>query len=120
MLNQDDEVLIFITTKKSSTKCPYCSSTKIEIKEYKDRKINHTLFLAKNTTFYHHQRRFKCLACLKTFSESSPFAPRRSRESYETIRLVLKYAASYTRTWKDIGEMAHVSDTTAINILINI
>ena len=116
MLNQDDEVLIFITTKKSSTKCPYCSSNKIEIKEYRDRKINHTLFLAKNTTFYHHQRRFKCLSCLKTFSESSPFAPRRARESYETIRLILKYAASYTRTWKDIGEMAHVSDTTAINI----
>lgn len=109
-------MFIYITTIKNVDKCPYCSSNKIEVKEYKNRKINHTLFLAKNTTFIHHQRRYKCLACLKTFSEPSSFAPRRSRESYETIRLVLKYARSYTRTWKDIARMAHVTDTTAINI----
>ena len=75
--------------------------------------------MAKETTFIHHQRRFRCLACGKTFSEPSPFAPKRARESYETIRLVLKYAASYTRTWKDIASMAHVTDTTAINIFDN-
>lgn len=28
----------------------------------------------------------------------------------------MKYAKSYTRTWKEIGNLAHVSDTTAINI----
>ena len=74
------------------------------------------MFLAKDTTFIHHQRRFKCLSCGKTFSEVSQFAPKKGRESYETIRLILKYSNSYTRSWKEIGELAHVSDTTAINI----
>lgn len=56
------------------------------------------------------------MSCGKTFSEISSFAPKRGRESHETIRLILKYSNSYTRTWKEIGELAHVSDTTAINI----
>lgn len=116
VINRNDDVLIYITTKKKSNVCPSCHSSKIELKEYKIRHINHDLFYAKTTTFIHRYRRFKCLSCLKTFSETSDFAPRKAKESYETIRLVMKYAKSYTRTWRDIASLTHISDTTAINI----
>lgn len=86
------------------------------MKEYKEREINHTLFLARDTYFIHRYRRFKCLSCLKTFSEVSDFAPRKARVSYETIRLIMYYTKSYKRSWKEIASLAHVSDETAINV----
>ena len=48
--------------------------------------------------------------------EPNIFAPKRSRVSYETIRVVLEAVSKYNITWKEIGEKAHVSDTAAIDI----
>ena len=44
------------------------------------------------------------------------FAPKRSRASYETIRIVLQAASQYNNTWKEIGERSHITDTAAIDI----
>lgn len=108
--------IIFITLKRKETTCPCCSSRKVELKEYKKRKIKHALFLGNATTFVLKYRRFKCLECGKTFSESNNFAPKKSRVSYETIRVVLKQCKNYASTWRQIGEIAHISDTAVVNI----
>ena len=111
-----NNVIIYIILKRKECSCPNCSSLKVELKEYKIKRFNHSFFLGKETTFFHKYRRFRCLKCGKTFSETSPFTPKKGKESFETIRLILDYARSYTRTWKDIAKLAHTSDTTAINI----
>lgn len=116
VINTLDEVIIYIILKRKEYSCPCCFSNKNELKEYKIKKFNHSLFLGKETTFFHKYRRFKCLKCGKTFSEHSPFTPKKGKESYETIRLILDYARSYVRTWTDIAKLTHTSDTTTINI----
>ena len=107
---------IYITLKRREALCPNCSSRKTELKEYKSRQIKHALFLGNATTFILKYRRFRCLECGKTFSESNYFAPKKSRVSYETIRVVLENCKSYSATWKQIGEIAHISDTAAEDI----
>ena len=107
---------ILITLKKKECVCPHCKSDSYHLKDYKNRKIKHALFLGKPTTFILRSRRYKCNECGKSFMEPNVFAPKRSRTSYETIHIVLDAASKYNITWKEIGDKAHISDTAAIDI----
>lgn len=115
-VSRADAVYIYIKMKRRHEICPECESEKKELKEYKIRKIKHDLFQNKPTIFLLKYRRFKCLSCCKTFSETNNFAPKRSRNTFQTIFRVLELAKSYTNTWKDIAEKTFISDTAAINI----
>ena len=107
---------ITITLKRKNTICPHCQSSHYELKEYRNRTIKHALFLNVPTIFLLRNRRYRCLECDKTFTEKNSLAPIKSRVSYETIYTVLEAARAYNTTWKEIGNRAHVSDVTAINI----
>ena len=115
-ITNDKENIITLTLKKKECFCPNCKSTHFRLKEYRYRRIKHSLFLNKPTTFILKSRKNKCLECNKTFMEPNAFAPRNSRVSYETIHTVLETAKAYNSTWKEIGIRAHVSDETAMNI----
>jgi len=115
-ITNDKENIITLTLKKKECFCPNCKSTHFRLKEYRYRRIKHSLFLNKPTTFILKSRKNKCLECNKTFMEPNAFAPRNSRVSYETIHTVLETAKAYNSTWKEIGTRAHVSDETAMNI----
>ena len=118
VVEQNEEQIIVITPVPKDSACPNqeCECDKTYFKGYRNRKIMHSLFLNKPTTFIYKVRMNKCLRCGKTFSEANFFAPKNSRVSYETIRIVLEAARNYNSTWKEISEKAHISDTTAINI----
>ena len=115
-ITNDDGNIILIKLKKKECYCPHCHSSSIRFKEYRHREIKHALFLGKQTTFILLNRKYRCNACNKTFMEPNTFAPKRSKTSYETIRVVLSAASKYNATWKEIGEKAHISDTAAIDI----
>lgn len=115
-ITRDDGNFITIKLKKKDCYCPSCYSPSCKSKGFTKRNIKHALFLGKSTTFLLISRRYTCLECGKTFTESNPFAPKKSRTSYETIRIVLDAASRYNNTWKEIGEKAHISDESAINI----
>ena len=115
-ITNDKENIITLTLKKKECFCPNCKSTHFRLKEYRYRRIKHSLFLNKPTIFILKSRKNKCLECNKTFMEPNAFAPRNSRVSYETIHTVLETAKAYNSTWKEIGTRAHVSDETAMNI----
>lgn len=114
-ITTDNGNVITITLKKKECHCPDCFSTHYELKEYRTRTIKHALFINKSTTFLLRSRKYRCLECNRTFMENNPFAPKRSRVSFETIRTILEAAQEYNATWKEIGKKAHVSDETAIN-----
>ena len=115
-ITRDDGNYITIKLKKKNCSCSSCHSTSYKSKGYVSRNIKHALFLGKPTTFLLQSRRYTCLECGKTFTEPNNLAPRKSRTSYETIRIVLEAASKYNNTWKEIGEKAHISDTAAIDI----
>lgn len=114
--DRDDGNYVTITLNKVDCCCTHCHNTSYTFKEYRIREIKHALFIGKKTTFLLKSRRYRCLECGKTFMEPNILAPRRSKTSYETIMVVLDAARKYNATWKAIGERAHVSDETAINI----
>ena len=113
---RDNGNYITITLNKVDCCCTHCHNASYVFKEYRIREIKHALFIGKKTTFLLKSRRYRCLECGKTFMEPNILAPRRSKTSYETIMVVLDAARKYNATWKEIGEKAHVSDETAINI----
>ena len=115
-ITRDDGNFITIKLKKKDCCCPSCYSPSYKSKGFTKRNIKHALFLGKSTTFLLISRRYTCLECGKTFIEPNSFAPKKSRTSYETIRIVLEAASRYNNTWKEIGEKAHISDESAINI----
>lgn len=114
--DRDDGNYVTITLNKVDCCCTHCHNASYTFKEYRIREIKHALFIGKKTTFLLKSRRYRCLECGKTFMEPNILAPRRSKTSYETIMVVLDAARKYNATWKEIGERAHVSDETAINI----
>lgn len=118
VIEQNKEQIIVITPVSKICSCPNaeCGCDKTFFKGYRNRKIKHSLFLNKPTTFIYRIRMDRCSRCNKSFSESNSFAPKYSRVSHETIQTVLEAARNYNSTWKEISEKAHVSDTTAINI----
>ena len=115
-ITNEKENVIFIKLKKKECLCSHCSSDSYKLKEYRNRDIKHALFIRKPTRFILKRRVYRCLSCGKTFVEPNPFAPTRSRVSFETIYKILEGAKEYNNTWKTIGKSAHVSDETAINI----
>lgn len=113
--NKDGNFII-VTLKKKECFCPHCHSSHYKFKEYYKRKIKHALFLNIPTTFLLNNRRYLCLECNQSFVENNNLAPKKSRVSYETIFTILEGARAWNATWKEIGNKAHVSDQTAINI----
>ena len=116
VITNNDGDTILIKLKKKECYCPYCKSSSLRLREYRDRQIKHALFLGRRTLFILRSRKYRCLECNKTFMEPNNFAPKRSRASYETIRIVLQAASQYNNTWKEIGERSHITDTAAIDI----
>ena len=112
----DNGDVILIKLKKKECCCPYCRSSSLRFKEYRNRKIKHALFLGRKTIFVLRSRKYRCLECSKAFMEPNNFAPKRSRASYETIRVVLESSQFYNNTWKEVGERAHISDTATIDV----
>ena len=61
-------------------------------------------------------KRFKCKECGKSFTAKQEFTTKRSKVSTETVLIVLNALRKYTCTFSHAGEIAHVSNTTAMNI----
>lgn len=111
-----EECKIFIKLKRKIECCPFCKSELVKIKEWKQRKIKHSLFYAKPTTFYLKVPRYECKICGKTFTQKQTYSAPLSRTSYETSRLVLENLLKYNETFESVGKLLHLSNTTVQNI----
>lgn len=100
----------------AKSSCPNCGSTHIQSKEYKIRKIKHALFLNRQTVFYLKIKRYRCVDCKKTFSQSQNFAPKNQKVSFDTIKALLLKLQNYSCTFEQAAKDVHVSSTTAMNI----
>ena len=115
-VSKDNRTYIFITLKSSQEECPYCSSSHVVSKGFVKRKINHALFINKETTIELIIKRYECKECGKSFVSKQSFASKRSRLSYDTVKTILDALRKYTCTFEHAGKIAHVSNTTAKNV----
>ena len=113
---ENDLIIISITLTQKIEVCPICGSLHSHVKDYKLRKISHSLFNMNKSVIYYRCRRFKCIDCGKTFVESNPFSSRKQRISNATILVVLKDCKRLNYTFSSIAEKNHISPSTVINI----
>lgn len=115
-ITNTEECKIFIKLKRKNESCPFCNNEAIKIKEWKQRKIKHSLFYSKPTTFYLTIPRFECKICGKTFTQKQNYCSVKSRTSYETAKLVLENLLKYNETFDSVGKLLHISNTSVQNI----
>ena len=86
-----------------------------KIKDYKEKKITHSVLSITNCYIIYKARRYQCLHCKKTFYENNPFTFG-GKFSVVTVSNVLKDLKSPNATFTDVAKRHNISPTSAINI----
>lgn len=108
---KEDVRFIDVTLKRKDLSCPACGSSSVKIKEYRLRKINHSVFQFRKCTILYHARRFVCARCGKTFYEACPFIESGSNISNLTILNVLKELKETSATFASVARHNSLSST---------
>ena len=115
-ITNDDGVVVNVILKSKATCCDVCGSTNILSNGYYSRVVKTTNDLFDNTTIRLKVKRFKCMDCRHSFSDSKVLAPRNSTVSYQTIIKIMELLKSHTMTFKSAAELCNLSVTTVIRI----
>lgn len=113
---EDNNVFINVTLARKQKPCPCCESLNSNIKDYRVKKITHSIFNTSTAFINYRCRRFVCNDCHKSFSEDSPFTASRQRISTATVMQVLKDCKRLNYTFTSIAEKNHISTSSAVNI----
>ena len=89
--------------------CKRCGTFHTNIKEYRNRKIKHSMYSLEKTVILLRQRRFICPKCGKTHMEINPFSSESNRISDKTIEVILKYLKRYNITFRAAGNYSNAS-----------
>lgn len=96
--------------KKESDVCPACDKPG-RIHGYNMKKLNHSIFANRKCIIIFKQRRYKCVDCDLTFSESNPFAKRNEKITHETKINVLKDLKRTNVTYNQVAGRYNITAT---------
>lgn len=96
--------------RKESDVCPACDKPG-RIHGYNTKKLNHSIFANRKCIIIFKQRRYKCVDCDLTFSESSPFAKRNGKITHETKINVLKDLKRTNVTYNQVAGRYNITAT---------
>lgn len=114
---KDNQMVIDVTLKeKENVICPHCHQERIHVKEYIVKKINHALLSDRKTVVDYHARRYKCLACKRTFYEFNPFVFKKQKISALTVRNILEDLKNPSETFINVALRYHLSPTSVASI----
>lgn len=116
IIRNEEQVLINVTLSKKQYVCPCCGSIRISIKDYRKKKIVHSILNNSKCLIIYNCRRLQCNDCKKTFDEDNPFTDQRDKISNATIVQVLKDFKRCNYTFTSIAEKNHISISSAVNI----
>ena len=108
-----------IVLNNSTTSCKECGSLSIVIKEYKIKKITHSISTNQPCILNYKARRFKCKDCGKTFLEYNPFCQEDEKLSLYTVIKILEKLRSHTSTFTSVAKDLNVSIQTVVNVFDN-
>lgn len=107
----NNTLVINVRLKKKTCSCPNCGSFSIRIKEYKLRKIHHSLLILDPCILSYQARRYICSDCGITFYEDNPFSNQGVNISNLTILNVLKELKEPNATFSSVTKHHHISVT---------
>lgn len=113
--HKSDGLYVGITLNQKYCQCPVCGNMTKKIKDYKEKKITHSVLSVTNCYIIYKSRRYQCLHCKKTFYENNPFTFG-GKFSVVTVSNVLKDLKSPNATFTDVAKRHNISPTSAINI----
>ena len=116
---QNGSLLCYLKLIKKDEKCPVCGSRTIVTKDYRDKKITHSISTVSPCFIVYRARRFICKNCGKLFYEHNPFALPDEKVTTLTKILVLDYLRSHTETFSAAAKLFNLSTTSVINIFDN-
>ena len=96
--------------RKESEVCPACDKPG-RIHGYNTKKLNHSIFANRKCIIIFKQRRYKCVDCDLTFSESNPFAKRNGKITHETKINVLKDLKRTNVTYNQVAGRYNITAT---------
>ena len=105
-----------IVLNNTTTSCKECGSLSIVIKEYKIKKITHSISTNQPCILKYKARRFRCKDCNKTFFEDNPFCQKDEKLSLFTDLKILEKLRSHTATFSSVSKDLHASVQTVINV----
>lgn len=108
-----------IVLNNSTTSCKECGSLSIVTKEYKIKKITHSISTNQPCILNYKARRFKCKDCGKTFLEHNPFCQEDEKLSLYTVIKILEKLRSHTSTFTSVAKDLNVSIQTIVNVFDN-
>ncbi len=93
-----------------------CGTFHTNIKEYRKKKILHSIYAHQKCVLIYHHRRFICPKCGATHMENNPFSSDNNRVSDRTISNVLKDLKRYNTTFNEVAQNNNISVMGAIKL----
>jgi len=102
--------------KNRGTRCLGCGKYHTSVKEYRTRKIRHSLYSNRKCIVIYHQQRFVCPECGKTRMETNPFVFDSNRISDKTVLDILTTLKRYNVPFRQAASMYNVTPREVMNI----
>jgi transposase len=96
--------------------CPECGYERPKIKDYRWKRITHSVLTDRKCTLLYHARRYICPFCHHTYMEKNPFVFGSMSVSTFTVKNVLEDLKDYNETFSSVARRYHISPTTAAYI----
>lgn len=113
---KNNSLFINVTLKRKKLPCPVCGSIKLGIKEYKTKKIKHSILNRFPCFILYRARRFICRDCGKTFYEPNNFVQKNHTISKLTVMNVLNELKEPNATFTSVANHNHISRTQVESI----
>lgn len=86
-----------------------CGTFHTNVKEYKKKKILHSIYAHQKCVLIYHHRRFICPNCKATHMDTNPFISNEEKVSDQTICNVLDDLKKYNETFTKVAERYHLT-----------
>lgn len=93
-----------VRLKNRGHRCQSCGTFHTNVKEYRTKKIRHSVYAHQNCFILYKQRRFICPKCRMTAMETNPFISHNDRVSDQTTINVLTDLKRYNNTFTAVAE----------------
>lgn len=109
--DKDGNLVVYVTlNRKDKDVCPVCGKQG-KVHGYTNKNLKHSIFANRSCNLIFKQRRYKCIDCDLTFSESNPFAGRNDKVTHETKINVLKDLKRANVTYNQVAQRYNITAT---------
>lgn len=110
-----DVVYKEVRIKNRGCRCE-CGAYHTNVKEYRTKRITHSIYAHQKCIVIYHQRRFICPKCGATHMEENPFTSDNNHVSDKTVMNILNDLKRYNTTFREAAENNDVSVMEAMHI----